>query len=268
MISDAASATILNGHLDQSVGVIDIDETAFHPARTIHRLLAGIGGESSRLDEWCIISTVTPSTALGWQAWLLYEVMLNLIARDHIDLHCLVHRSAVPRDLSDPMSSAHPFLATATDVQTNSGYATPLDQIAALSPSPVPDYPAQIDLVDPVKTSAPRHALGALAAGRVPRRTLENFQVAVTEIVTNAVRHGRRPINVRIWAGQDGITASVRDAGPGLPDPLWGLLPPEPSRPRGPGMCIARYWSDWLHVINEPSRFEVRLGLEPRSLAA
>jgi anti-sigma regulatory factor (Ser/Thr protein kinase) len=164
------------------------------------------------------------------------------------------------------VSSAHPFLATATDDQTNSGYLTPLDQIAALSPPPVPDYPAQIDLVDPDTTSAPRHALGALAAGRVPRRTLENFQIAVTEIVTNAVTHGRRPISVRIWADTDGVTASVHDAGPGLPDPLWGLLPPEPSRSGGRGLWIARYWSDWLHIINEPSGFEVRLGLEPRSL--
>ena len=143
----------------------------------------------------------------------------------------------------------------------------PGDQFAALSPSPVPDYPAQIDLVDPATTSAPRHALGALAAGLIPRRTLENFQVAITEVVTNAVQHGRHPINVRIWAGRDGIITSVPDAGRGLSDPLSGLLPPEPSRLGGRGMWIARYWSDWLHIINKPAGSEIRLGLDPPFLA-
>lgn len=267
VVADRPAARTLEGRLDDSIGVVDVDETAFHPARTVQRLLARLAAQQSRGNEACIISTVTPSVASGWDAWLLYEVMLNLIARDHIELHCLVQRSAVPHGVADPMSAAHPLLATGDSFRANPGYLTPRDQIAGLNPWPVPDYPPHIVLLDP-DASSPRHKLAELAADRLEPGALERFQVAVSEIVTNAIRHGRRPIAVSIWASEDGITTSVRDAGTGLRDPLVGLLPPEPAQIGGHGMWIARSWSDWLHVISTPTGCEVRLGLDSRSRAA
>jgi Histidine kinase-like ATPase domain/MEDS: MEthanogen/methylotroph, DcmR Sensory domain len=63
-----------------------------------------------------------------------------------------------------------------------------------------------------------RHVLAAIARGRVPGPVVRDLLIGVTEAVTNAQRHGRPPVTVRIWAAAGRVVVTVHDTGPGPAD--------------------------------------------------
>jgi anti-sigma regulatory factor (Ser/Thr protein kinase) len=90
---------------------------------------------------------------------------------------------------------------------------------------------------DPLEGSAPvaelvnrspadaRHALTQAGRGRIPPTALQDLLIGVTEAVSNAQRHGRPPVTVRIWAAPGRIVVTVHDTGTGPADQLAGLVP-------------------------------------------
>lgn len=85
-----------------------------------------------------------------------------------------------------------------------------------------------------------RHAVAtcSAAAGLTGDR-LEDFVVAVNELLTNAVRHGGGLGRVALWRADASVVCEVSDSGPGLP----GSVPTRPVRPAAdqPGG-----WGLWL----------------------
>ncbi len=96
---------------------------------------------------------------------------------------------------------------------------------------------------------APAHArawLGARVAS-FPRLFVEDALVVVSELVTNAVRHGRPDIVVGIDHLPDGVRVRVRDEGAGVP-----LLPgaqPSPDRDCGRGLLLVAAMADGWGVV-------------------
>ena len=91
-------------------------------------------------------------------------------------------------------------------------------------PDPLESTPPLVELVDRTAAEA-RHALESLGRGRVPEAMLADLLIGVSEAVNNAVRHGRPPTTVRIWAAADRLVITVHDTGPGPADHLAGLAP-------------------------------------------
>jgi serine/threonine-protein kinase RsbW len=90
----------------------------------------------------------------------------------------------------------------------------------------------------------------ALDAGLDVPRT-EDFVLAVNEITTNAVIHGRPPATVRGWETDGGVVVEVADTGEGIRDALAGHhLPPAESR-GGRGLWVARRLCDAVEVSND-----------------
>ena len=265
IVADNSACELLRDRVPQDGRLLDVDATALRSGRIAHALMGSIGEGTD--DECCVINAVTPSTARGWEEWLLYEVALNLLASDRMELHCLLDRGALPAMVEDRLVASHPYLVMSASVQLNPGFRSPAAAIAGFMPPPLPDGPAQVVLLDPVEPSTMRRALAGVSDDFASRAAMANFAVACTEVVTNAIRHGQRPIEVRLWTGDVGITVSVHDSGPGPRDALLGLMPPKPGQIGGLGMWIARSWSDWLNVIRDPTGCEVRLGLDPRPSA-
>lgn len=82
--------------------------------------------------------------------------------------------------------------------------------------------------------SAARHvALDAVEGVRLPPERMAALGLLVTELVTNAFKHGAGTVTVRL--GRDGAEAvvAIEDEGPGFPEGF------EPSRSRGLGMRVA-----------------------------
>ena len=65
-----------------------------------------------------------------------------------------------------------------------------------------------------------------------------DVELAVSEAVSNALRHGRSPVVLRAWAGDDRAVVAVSDGGDGPTDPFAGLLPAGNGSSGGLGLWL------------------------------
>jgi anti-sigma regulatory factor (Ser/Thr protein kinase) len=84
--------------------------------------------------------------------------------------------------------------------------------------------------------------------------------IGVSEAVSNAWRHGRPPVTVRIWIGSGRMLVRIHDTGPGPGNPLTGLSPAW-ARPglRGAGLWLVRMLGLDAALIRSRDGFTVRL---------
>jgi anti-sigma regulatory factor (Ser/Thr protein kinase) len=84
----------------------------------------------------------------------------------------------------------------------------------------------------------------------LPRERAEELALAVNEIATNAIVHGRPPTTLRIWRQNDEIVCEVADAGAGIKDPLTAHLRPPADAVAGRGLWLARQLCDAVEIRN------------------
>ena len=72
----------------------------------------------------------------------------------------------------------------------------------------------------PESVGAARHALGDVLTG-LDERTQDGVKVIVSELVTNAIKHGPdEPITLRIWRDGEAIRGEIQDEGNGKVE-IW-----------------------------------------------
>ena len=88
----------------------------------------------------------------------------------------------------------------------------------------------------------------AAGAGGV---ALGDFLLVLTELVTNAIRHGGGGGHLRVWASDGHLHCAVVDAGPGLPpDYVVACEPPSPTQTAGRGLWLAQTLSATLAITS------------------
>ncbi|MGK5679072.1 ATP-binding protein [Actinoplanes sp. URMC 104] len=106
-----------------------------------------------------------------------------------------------------------------------------------------------------------RHAVASCArsAGLTGGR-LDDFVVAVNELLTNAVRHGGGAGRVALWTADDEVVCEVSDSGVGLPAHRAGR-PTRPARnqPGGWGLWLAEELTDTFRVTTGTNGTTVRV---------
>jgi anti-sigma regulatory factor (Ser/Thr protein kinase) len=206
-----------------------------------------------------------PPVALGatWDWWARYESAINH-AYDDFPLWsmCAYDTRIAPARVLDDVTRTHPRVARPDGSHVPTGaYVEPRRWLA--EPRPMLTDPVQrtapvAELTDPTPAQA-RAAVYAADRGQLTADGLEDLVVAVSETVTNALRHGRPRVRVTMWGGDDRIVVAVRDTGPGPADPFAGLLPATNGSPGGLGLWISYQSCDHVALQRDPDGFTLRL---------
>jgi anti-sigma regulatory factor (Ser/Thr protein kinase) len=232
---------------------------AIHAYRQLMADLVADGASQIRivgeLEPWMFGPT--------WDWWCRYESAINR-AYDDFPLWslCAYDTAATPPNVLRDVVRTHPMVATpGARHHVNPDFVDPLillGQPRAPADDPLQRRPPVIELTDPMPHDA-RHAVLAVAPDAVRGRELEAFLTAVSEAVTNAIRHGKPPVRVRLWTGTDRVLLTVTDHGPGLSDPFAGLLPRNGLEPGGLGLWLAHQLCSHVAMYRDDDSFTIRL---------
>jgi anti-sigma regulatory factor (Ser/Thr protein kinase) len=109
--------------------------------------------------------------------------------------------------------------------------------------------------------TAVRHAVTECAAGNgLSGQRLEDFALAVNELVTNAVRHAGGQGRVRLWRVDGSLCCEVTDHGPGIPGHrVEPRRPPPAFATDGRGLWLVNQLCDDVRIATGPAGTTVRI---------
>ncbi|MFC0003768.1 sensor histidine kinase [Micromonospora siamensis] len=211
-----------------------------------------------------IIGELAPETfGVTWDWWARYESAINH-AYDDFPLWsmCAYDTRITPPHVQADIARTHPRYATAEGRHLPSpDYTHPADYLSENRP-PVTDplqlAPPLVELTDPTASEA-RRAVYAADQGQLSVDEMEDLVVAVSEAVTNGLRHGRPSVRLRVWAGEDRIVVAVTDRGSGPAYPFAGLLPTGDGAAGGLGLWITHQSCNHVAHYRDADGFTVRL---------
>jgi anti-sigma regulatory factor (Ser/Thr protein kinase) len=199
-----------------------------------------------------------PPWALGHEAqvrdWARYESVLNLAFAEYpVTLICPYDARVLPPDIIEHARSTHPEIVGSDGAKDSETYEDPLEFCRRLNdavtrPTGDPDAEISFGLAD---LPAVRRSVGDLAirAG-LARSRADELVMAVNEIATNAVVHGRSPATVQIWHRGGELIFEVSDSGDGIADVLAGQLTPSSVGLGGRGIWLTRLVCDAVEIRN------------------
>jgi anti-sigma regulatory factor (Ser/Thr protein kinase) len=199
-----------------------------------------------------------------WE-WQRYEAVINTaFAAAPLWGLCVFDTTKLPEPILDTARHTHPHLRTATGREVNPRYVDPATYLGEL---PMPAEPLEATtptLADEDVTdySGLRHTLRArLATVDGPADLIEDYLLAVDEMTSNAVRHGRRPVGLRLWTAPGRLVCTISDAGPGWDDPFAGYGPAHGAdlSHGGMGLWLARQLCDYVAIRQDAAGVSVRL---------
>src|SRR5690349_5785191 len=254
--------------------------------RHLEHLRAALGGTPEGLtlhdaEEWYETSARTRDTVARWASdclrsasqlrlmgepvwpvgnearvrdWARHEAVINVAFSElPVSFVCPYDARALPAEVIQHAQETHPEIVDGAGGTPSPSYQDPLSFCDRLDSrvdrqGEAPDVEELFDLAD---LPSLRRQIGSFAieAGLSGSRTEETV-LAVNEIATNAVLHGRPPSTVRGWYADGEIIVEVTDAGDGISDSLAGQLPPPAEQPGGRGLWLTRLVCDAVEVCN------------------
>lgn len=209
-----------------------------------------------------------PGTGADWPAWLRYEAAVTR-ALDDFPLWglCPYDTRITPDDVLEDVGRLHPHVATTDgDHHTNDRFDDPVSYVRSRlrgRPHTLEAAAPAVALDDVVAPAAVRRAVVAVAADTLlDDRRVDDLVMSASEVVTNALRHGQTPVDVRIWADAGAVVCQVVDRGSGPADPLVGLLAPPEGSEGGYGLWVANHVCDRVDLDVADEGFAVRLVME------
>jgi anti-sigma regulatory factor (Ser/Thr protein kinase) len=168
-----------------------------------------------------------PGNGGRFEGWDRYESAVNTVWQDFpVWGRCLYDTITTPAPVLDIVERTHPRIVSPSGERRASDRYQGASAFEGLpyTPDPLEDSTPLVELVNRPAADA-RHALAQIGRCRIPATTLDDLLIGVSEAVTNAQRHGRPPVTVRIWATPGRIVVTVHDTGRGPADHLAGLVP-------------------------------------------
>lgn len=236
---------------------IDWRDTAVWHAKPIDRINALDGYIRERLDAGAqrvriIEEFVWPHDSRTAVSELKrFESISNLLfATRPVWLVCPYNASLFNHILPDAYRT-HPLIRDARVTrQASLGYLEPGEFFRALDaetqePSPPPD--ARVCHLEEAGGVRPFVVAEASAAGLHGDR-LRDLELAAFEMSTNAVRHARQGVELRVWTTAHEFVCQVADSGGGMTNRLAGYNTPSEPALGGWGLLLARRLCDGVEV--------------------
>ncbi|MFI5908224.1 anti-sigma factor RsbA family regulatory protein [Dactylosporangium sp. NPDC051541] len=206
-----------------------------------------------------------PGVGVPWEWWARYESAVNEVY-DEFPMYGLCPydtRTAPPEILAD-VQRTHTHMVGADGHRRPSGMYQPPRQFLTTGvtswPEPLQASAPAVELLDPTPAQGRGAAAALEATAALSADEFEGLVVAVSEAVTNAVRHGRAPVRLRGWARPGRAVVTVTDAGPGPVNPVAGLMPDR--EPGGLGLWLMHQLCAYVSLQRGPEGFTVRLVAE------
>ncbi|AYF28661.1 MULTISPECIES: anti-sigma factor RsbA family regulatory protein [Micromonospora] len=206
-----------------------------------------------------------PPVLLGatWDWWARYESAINH-AYDDFPLWgiCAYDRRGTPAHVLADVARTHPRVARPDGGHEAAGlYTEPTSYLTEFRPAPAD--PVQrtvplVELIDPTPARA-RAEVRAADRGLLTPDGLDGLVIAVSEVVSNALRHGEPPVCLRLWRAPDRMVVTVHDRGSGPKDPYAGLLPAGDGSDGGLGLWISHQSCDHVTYHRDAGGFTIRL---------
>jgi anti-sigma regulatory factor (Ser/Thr protein kinase) len=212
-----------------------------------------------------------PGTGADWNGWLRYEAAVNEALADFpLWGLCPYDTRITPDDVLADVERLHPHVATADGGHhRNERYTDPTAYVGArarAAANPMHGVAPAFALDDVASAAAVRRALRGVAAETLldPAR-VDDLVLAASEIVTNAIRYGRAPVDLRVWFDAERVVCQVRDLGEGPRNPLVGLMPASAGGEGGYGLWLAHQLCDRVDLDRHDDGFAVRLVVDQRA---
>jgi hypothetical protein len=235
-------------------------------------------GERYRSEDGLVVRVVLEPFAGPdrdtWREWQRYDAVLDhqldeaeQRGVEPLAVLCVCDTRRVPEQLVAAARATHPLLQVDGEAQVNPDHVDAAEYLTGL---PVPPEP--LEATEPlVRADSVRDLRGlrrdlsvrasdaSLPPGSGP--ALEDFLLAVDEMTTNALRHGRPPVDLRLWADRARLVCTVTDRGAGLQDPFIGYGPAhgDDLSLGGMGLWLARQLCDHVDITLTDDGVRVRL---------
>ncbi len=204
-------------------------------------------------------------TERDWLEWQRYEAVINIaLAPWPLWGLCVFDAQRLPEQVLVSTLRTHPNLVTPQGRGSNPLFGDPVRYLRSLPvpTEPLENTPPRLAASDVSDFIGLRHAVAAeLATVDAPREVLEDFLIAVEEMTSNAIRHGRRPVGLRLWSAPGRLVCTIRDAGAGPTDAFAGYGPAhgDDLSHGGMGLWLARKLWDHVDVLPGSPGVTVRL---------
>ncbi|MFI7542881.1 anti-sigma factor RsbA family regulatory protein [Actinoplanes sp. NPDC049599] len=234
------------------VSFLDRDQWYQRPASTLAGWQRVLHDATNRgYQRLRLIGEIDFGPAERHTSWTRYESAANdIFAQVPAWIICSYDRRTVPPAVIDDARRTHPTFF-ASDRPASDAYEPPERFLRAVAePMPPTSGPPVLSLRIAADVALARYAVAALleARGWTDTDRGEDLMLAMSEIVTNSIRHGRGRRHLRVWIDGSTVTCEVTDNGAGLADPLAGYRPPSPFSTNGRGLWITQQICDGFGI--------------------
>jgi anti-sigma regulatory factor (Ser/Thr protein kinase) len=198
---------------------------------------------------WAGLSTVEV------EEWTCVEAACNVAFADsQVTMLCPYDVSRLDPKIVEAARRTHPRLQTTDGLIHSSEFVSPSTHQSTIRGGvlPAPSGPVEeISLTSSTALSGVRWFVQRYARNHsMPAERAEDLALAVSELATNGAENGVGPVRVRIWSSGDAVVCDVESRS-WFAVSFAGLLPPEPTAPRGRGIWIAGQFCDSLAIRSQ-----------------